>query len=247
MQVISIYNLKGGVGKTSSCVNFAYMAAKDGFNTLIWDLDPQGAASFYYKAKPKHKSATKKLVKQSMELDDAIRATDYYHLDIIPADISSRKIDLILDDAKKSKKQLKRILKDLSSDYDFVFIDSPPAFSLLADNIFNASDMVFMPVIPTTLSIRAFQLVREYFEKHGIPDEKLMCFFTMADMRKSIHNEVMAELYKNNKFFEYYIPNLSEVEKMGIHLAPLEVFAPSSYANTCYRALWGEIKEGLLD
>ncbi len=247
MQVISIYNLKGGVGKTSSCVNFAYMAAKDGFNTLIWDLDPQGAASFYYKSLPKHKSATKKLIKNNMGLEDAIKATDYYHLDIIPTDISSQKIDLILDDAKKSKKQLKHLLKQISGDYDFVFIDSPPAFSLLADNIFNASDMIFMPVIPTTLSIRAYNMVKDYFEQNNFPLEKLMCFFTMVDMRKNMHKDVMTELFKDNRFFEYYIPNLSDVEKMGTKLSPLEEFAPSSYANTCYRALWKEIKEGILE
>lgn len=223
------------------------MAAKDGYDTLLWDLDPQGAASFYYKSKPKHKSATKKLIKSTMELEDAIRSTDYHHLDVIPADISSRKIDLILDDAKKSKKQLKSLLKQISTEYDFVFIDSPPAFSLLADNIFNASDMVFMPVIPTTLSIRAYNMVKEYFIEHKIPLEQLMCFFTMADLRKNMHKNVMDELLKDNKFFEHYIPNLSEVEKMGLELAPLETFAASSYANACYRALWREIKEGIIE
>lgn len=247
MQVISLYNLKGGVGKTSSCVNLAYMAAKDGFNTLVWDLDPQGAASFYYKSQPKSKSATKKLINDDMNLDDAIKATDYYHLDIIPADVSSQKIDLLLDDAKKSKKRLRQLLKQISGEYDFVFIDSPPAFSLLADNIFNASDMIFMPVIPTTLSIRAYEMVKEYFEKNKFPLEKLMCFFTMVDMRKNMHKDVMTELYKDNRFFEYYIPNLSKIEKMGVKLSPVEEFAPTSYANTCYRALWKEIKEGVLE
>jgi chromosome partitioning protein len=54
-------------------------------------------------------------------------------------------------------------------------------------------------------------------------------------------------LYKDKRFFEYYIPNLSEIEKMGIHNAPVEVFAPSSYAALCYRTLWTEIKEGVLE
>jgi cellulose biosynthesis protein BcsQ len=60
MFIISLYNLKGGVGKTASCVNFAYMAARDGFRTLIWDLDPQGAASYYYKAHTTIKGSAKK-------------------------------------------------------------------------------------------------------------------------------------------------------------------------------------------
>ena len=53
MTIIALYNLKGGVGKTASCVNFAYLAAADGYKTLLWDIDPQGSSSFYFKAKPK--------------------------------------------------------------------------------------------------------------------------------------------------------------------------------------------------
>lgn len=55
MFVASLYNLKGGVGKTASCVNFAYMAAKDGYKTLLWDLDPQGLPAFTTKRSPKKK------------------------------------------------------------------------------------------------------------------------------------------------------------------------------------------------
>jgi len=62
MFIASLYNLKGGVGKTASCVNFAYMAAKDGYRTLLWDLDPQGASSFYYNAEPAEKSMAKKII-----------------------------------------------------------------------------------------------------------------------------------------------------------------------------------------
>lgn len=247
MFVASLYNLKGGVGKTASCVNFAYMAAKDGYNTLVWDLDPQGAASFYYNAMPKEKGAAKKLIEHSLDIEDAIMGTDYDNLDIIPADISARKLDLLLDGQHASKKQIKTLLKTISSQYDFVFIDCPPGFSVLADNIFNASDAVLMPVIPTTLSVRTYDIVKEYFGDKANELDKLMCFFTMVDMRKKMHNEVMQQLYKDKRFFEYYIPALSDIEKMGIHHAPVEAFASSSYAATCYRALWNEIKEGVLE
>ena len=247
MFVIALYNLKGGVGKTSSCVNFAFMAAAEGYRTLLWDLDPQGAASFYYKAEPKHKGTAKKLIEHDIDLSDAILSTGYENLDIIPSDISARKFDVIANETRKSKKQLKGLLKQVANDYDFVFIDCPPAFSLLSDNIFNASDMVFMPVIPTTLSLRTYDLVKAYFEESGVEMEKLTCFFTMVDMRKNMHKEVMQQLYKDKRFFEHYIPNLSQVEKMGIELAPLGVFAPSGYANLCYMALWNKVKEGVLE
>lgn len=246
MFIASLYNLKGGVGKTASCVNFAYMAAMDGFKTLLWDLDPQGAASFYYNAQPKEKASVKKLIGSTISISEAIMATDYEGLDIIPADLSARKLDVWLGEHNASKKHLAHLLNGVANDYDFVLIDCPPGFSLLADNIFYASDAVLMPVIPTVLSVRTYEIVKEYFEEKGYLD-KLMCFFTMVDIRKNMHNEVMRQLYQDKRFFEYYIPNLSDIEKMGVHKAPVEAFAPSSYAATCYRALWNEIKEGVLE
>ncbi len=246
MVIVSLYNLKGGVGKTASCVNFAYMAAMDGYKTLLWDLDPQGAASFYYNAQPKKKGSAKKIIEHTISLEDAIMSTSYEGLDIIPADISARKLDLLLDD-KSSKKQLRSLLKWVQQDYDFVFIDCPPGFSLLADNIFFASDIMLMPVIPTTLSVRTYQIVKDYFKDKEIDLAKLMCFFSMVDIRKNMHKDVMDELVKDKRFFQYYIPYLSDIEKMGVNNAPVEAFAPSSYAKTCYRALWNEIKEGVLE
>lgn len=105
-----------------------------------------------------------------------------------------------------------------------------------------------MPVIPTTLSIRTYNMVKDYFKEKTWLSLKLMCFFTMADLRKNMHNEIMEELYKDKCFFpqRYYIPYLSDVEKMGIHKAPIMEFANSSYAAKCYRELWTEIKEGVL-
>ena len=247
MVTIALYNLKGGVGKTASCVNFAYLAAQDGYKTLLWDIDPQGSASFYYQSKPKHKGGIKKLIEKDADLEDAIMATDYENLDIIPADLSAKSFDVILEEMKSSKKRLKNILQRLNKLYDFVFIDCPPGFSVLSENIFNAADIVLMPVIPTTLSVRTYNMVKDYFKEKNIDLLKMMCFFTMADLRKNMHNEIMETLYKDKKFFENYIPYLSDVEKMGIHKAPVETYAKGSYAAQCYRDLWAEIKEGVLE
>jgi chromosome partitioning protein len=247
MFIASLYNLKGGVGKTASCVNFAYMAAKDGYRTLLWDLDPQGAASYYYKAHASVKVSVKKIMEHSLSIREAIVHTEYSGLDIIPADISARKLDILLDGQHASKKYFKTLLKEISSAYDFVFIDCPPGFSNVADNIFHVSDAVLMPVIPTTLSVRTYEQVKNYFEDKQIDASKLMCFFTMVDIRKNMHNDTMQQLYKDKRFFEHYIPNLADIEKMGIKNAPVEVFAPSGYASLCYRALWNDIKEGVLE
>ncbi|ULQ55587.1 ParA family protein [Flavihumibacter rivuli] len=244
---IALYNLKGGVGKTASSVNFAYLAAQDGYKVLIWDLDPQGSASFYYNVQPGIKAGSSKLFSDQINLDEVIMATEYENISIIPADLTARNLDLIMEEMRTSKRRFKSILKQLEAEYDFVFIDVPPGFSTLSENIFYAVDIVLMPTIPTTLSVRTYQIVKDYFKDKELELSKLMCFFTMVDLRKNMHHEIMEELYRDKKFFSNYIPYLSDVEKMGQHQAPVHAFAPSSYAAQCYADLWEEIKEGVLE
>lgn len=246
MITIALYNLKGGVGKTASCVNFAYLSAADGFKTLLWDIDPQGSSTFYYKAKPKTHPGIKKLITKDAHLESSIMSTDFELLDVIPADNSSKSFDIMLEEMKGNKTRLKSVLKQLDKEYDFVFIDCPPGFSALSENIFNAADIVLMPVIPTTLSIRTYHMVKDYFKEKALDQSKMMCFFTMTDLRKNMHNEIMDELYKDKRFFQNSIPYLSDVERMGVYKAPIMEFANSSPAAKAYRELWTEIKEGVL-
>jgi chromosome partitioning protein len=247
MIVIALYNLKGGVGKTASCVNFSYLAAKEGYKTLLWDIDPQGATSFYFNAKPKVHPGIKKLVSKDADLEKAIMATDYENLDIIPADNSAKSFDIMVDEMRGQKNRLKSILKQFDGEYDFVFIDCPPGFSALSENIFSAADIVLMPIIPTTLSVRTYNMVKDYFKEKDLDASKMMCFFTMTDLRKNMHHEIMTLLFKDKRFFGNYIPYLSDVEKMGIYKKPVEEFARSSDAAKAYRELWTEITEGVLE
>lgn len=244
---IALYHLKGGVGKTATCVNLSYLAAQDGYKVLLWDLDPQGSTSFYYNVQPKVKSGTQKLFSEQLNLDELVMATGYDNIDIIPADLTARNLDIILEELRSSKRRFKSILGQLEKEYDFVFIDCPPGFSVLSENIFYAADIILMPTIPTTLSVRSYEMVRDYFKEKSLDEAKLMCCFTMVDLRKNMHNEIMSTLVKDNKFFHNYIPYLSDVEKMGNYQAPLHAFAASSYAAQCYSDLWEEIKEGVIE
>ena len=110
MKVLATYNIKGGVGKTATAVNLAHVAAAEGNRVLVWDLDPQGAATFYFRVKPKVKGGGKAIVRGSIELGDAIKATDFDNLDLVPADFSYRHLDLWLDDAKKPLVRIRRAL-----------------------------------------------------------------------------------------------------------------------------------------
>lgn len=247
MVTIALYNLKGGVGKTAASINLAWLSAREGYQTLVWDMDPQGSASFYLGAKASVKNETRKLLSSEMELTEAVQATKYENLDIIPADISARQADILLSEMKQSKRKLAPLLSSLKKEYDVVILDCPPGISVLHDAIFVAADWILMPNIPTTLSIRSFETVTDYFKENDLNRSKLKCFFSMVDHRKNLHHEVMNTFYKDKYFFKNYIPYLSDVEKMGVHEGPLETFAPSSYAAQCYRDLWKEIRKTCIE
>ena len=244
MTTLALYNLKGGVGKTAAAINFAYLAAADGLKTLLWDLDPQGSSSFYLHVK-NDKSESEKLFSGKLDIKDAIKDSGFENLWAIPADISARNMDVILDDAKQSKKKLKSLLNSLRG-FDLVILDSPPGISLVHDNVFNAADYILMPNIPTTLSIRSYETVAAYFKENELDKTKLKCFFSMVDHRKTLHHETLQSFYNNKLFLKNYIPYLSDVEKMGVHQQPLFEFANSSYAAQCFRDLWSEVKKNCL-
>ena len=113
MKVLASYSIKGGVGKTAAAVNLAYAASCDHVRTLLWDLDPQGASTFYFRVKPKVKGGIKGLLRRKRAADRLVKATDYPSLDLLPADVSYRYADLIVHRMPKPLKVLKKVIKPL--------------------------------------------------------------------------------------------------------------------------------------
>lgn len=245
MKVIGVYNIKGGVGKTSTSVNVAYLAAEEGKRTLVCDLDPQGAATYYFRVKPKIKGGGRALVRGKRDLDDVIKGTDYENLDLLPADFSFRNMDLLLEEEKSPTKQLAKMLRPMADEYDYVFLDCPPSISLVSENIFSAADLLLVPLIPTTLSARTMQQLTDFLEKHSsLSSLAVMPFFSMVDKRKRLHTETMEQLPERYAgMLESCIPYASDVERMGIHRMPLLAYAPQIPAAKAYRSLWQEIKD----
>lgn len=241
MKVISLYNIKGGVGKTAACVNLAYSCAKSGMKTLLWDLDAQGAASYYFNVKPEVKGGTKKLFK-TKSIGDLVQMTDIECLDLLPADFSYRHMDLFLDSEKKPKKRMSEFLSRFADDYDVLFLDCPPSFSLVSENVFNSSDVMLVPLIPTTLSLRTYGQILDYVGEHKKLTLKLMPFFSMVDNRKKLHLETVGDAENRiSGILHTGIPYLSIVEYMGLHRAPVGMFAPKSQAAALFDQLWTEV------
>jgi len=242
MKVIASYNIKGGVGKTATAVNLAWIAARAGERVLVVDLDPQAAASFYFRVKPKVKGGGKGLVSGRRGLDDAIKATDHDGLDLVPADFSFRNLDLLLEAEKKSKKRLAKLLRPLADDYDLVMLDCPPSVSLVSEAVFHAADALVVPLIPTTLSLRTYDQLVAFRAEEKLDGLLLLPFFSMVDRRKTMHREIVDRFPGDHpEALATQIPYASVVERMGTERAPLGAFAPRHPATLAYAALWREI------
>jgi cellulose biosynthesis protein BcsQ len=237
--VLASYNIKGGVGKTSAAVNLAFLAARDGARTLLWDLDPQGASTYLFRVKPKVKGGAPRLVKRRGHAAGRIKGTDYDRLDLLPADFSYRHMDLALDATKRPTRRLTRILQPLRSSYDYIFLDCPPSISLVSESVFDAADGLLIPLVPATLSARTIDQI-ERVARNGT---ELLPFFSMVDRRKRLHREVMERLASDRPaILRTAVPLAADVERMGARRAVLEEVAPRGAAAKAYRELWDEVR-----
>jgi chromosome partitioning protein len=245
VSIIALYHIKGGVGKTATAVNLSYFAAQYGGRTLLIDLDPQGSASFYFRVRPSKNLKSRLLVKGRKKINSNIKGTDYENLDILPATLSYRKLDLRLNSLKKSKIRLKKVLQPFAKEYKFIFVDSPPNITLVSENIFNAANIILVPVIPTTLSILTYEKLCQFFSDKKLDQSKIIAFFSMVEKRKKMHREIMSKMLEQDKknFLKSYIPYSADVENMGIHREPVVSFNQKSIASKSYQSLWSELKQ----
>lgn len=245
MKVYATYNIKGGVGKTATAVNLAYAAREAGDRVLLWDIDPQGSASYYFRVKPKVKGGGEALVKGRRDLADVVKSTGYDRLDVVPADFTYRKFDLLLAAVGKPHARFRKMLREVEDDYDTVIVDCPPSISLSSESIFRAADALLIPLIPTTLSVRTYERLDEFLSENRDITRGLdvMAFFSMADTRKRLHRELMEQLRIGRpEILSTVIPASSDIERMGVHREPVGAFSPSGRAARCYRDLWNEIR-----
>ena len=245
MKTLATYSIKGGVGKTSAAVNLGALAAADGLRTVLWDLDPQGAASFLFRIKPKVKGGSRRLMRDKDPLA-VMKGTDVEGLDLLPADFSYRNLDLELDRRKKPLAGVRRVLAELDGSYDLAILDCPPSISLVSENVFQAADLLLVPLVPATLSVRTLEQLRGFLERVDRPAPEVLAFFSMVDRRKRLHRELVASLpHELPGMAEVAIPNASVVELMGLRREPVVTSAPRHTAAEAYGELWARAREAL--
>jgi cellulose biosynthesis protein BcsQ len=242
MQIIAVTNIKGGVGKTTTAVNLAYLAAKNGCATVLWDLDPQGAATYTLQGESSDRASARKLVRGKRELRELIAPTVYPGLSLIPADWSFRNLDVHLSERKHPTERLMIMTRSLYHSIELLVLDCPPGMTLLTENVLRAADALVVPVVPAPLSVRMLDQLDEFLARTGWTDIRILPFFSMVDRRKSLHEAVIANARTRRPgILATEIPYWSDIERMTVRRAPLPAFAPSSPATHLYARLWQEI------
>jgi chromosome partitioning protein len=243
VRIYAVSNIKGGVGKTTTAVNLAYLSAAAGTATLLWDLDSQGGATYALCGEPHEHASAKKLLAGKRELPELILATGYPRLDPLPADFSYRNFAVHLAARRHPTERLLKMSRPLRQIYDALFLDCPAGISLLSENVLRAADVVIVPLVPTPLSLRMLRQLFDFIAREGWSDVVLLPFFSMVDRRRALHQQLIASARAEfPQMLATEVPNWSEIERMSVRRAPLVATAARSAAALIYQQLWREIR-----
>lgn len=240
MAVVAVYSVKGGVGKTTLSANLAWCSATISCrHTLLWDLDAAGGAGFLLGVEARKKRRAESIFAREKPPEQLVRHTDYPRLDLLPADESIRELDNQLLQLGK-RKRLSKLAGNLSKQYERIILDCPPVLNEVSAQVMRAADLVIVPLPPSPLSARAFELVAEEVAAHAHPHPPILPVLSMLDMRRKLHREARAA---NPKWPA--IPLASAVEQCAVRQMPVGAFAPRSPGAQAFRKLWTAIERKL--
>lgn len=247
MQILALHNLKGGVGKTTAAVNLACLAARAGWPTVLWDLDPQGAAGWYLGVDEVPDTRAKRLVRGKLPLPELLQATSIEGLRVIPGAAGLRHLDVWLDREDDGVRVLRRLVEPLAPACRLLVLDCPPSFSRLAEAVCGLADALLVPLVPTPLSVRAWTLMGEALARLEVSPERCFAYWSQYDARRGLQRAVVADPpIPRERLLRTAIPYAAAAERMGERRAPVCATHPSAPVSAAFAALWGEVRRRVL-
>ena len=247
-KTVAVFNQKGGVGKTTTCVNLAAIFGEKGLKTLLVDVDPQGnSTSGVGFDKALVKKSTYDVIINRLPVKDAVTPTQFKNLFLLPANMNLAGAELELAETEDRNGALKRALAPILSDYDYILIDCPPSLGLLSLNGLVASDTLLIPLQCEFYALEGMsqllstiRTVKQYYNEH-LEIEGVV--YTMFDSRLKLSRQIVEEVnkYFPNKGYKTLIPRsvrLAEAPSYGLPIIYYDKYCKASFA---YRKLAGEI------
>jgi len=247
-KVVSFSNQKGGVGKTTSCVNIAAQIAKKGKKVLLIDMDPQGnATSGLGIAKSKIKTTTYDIIIGRAEAKDAIIVTKFKNLSVIPATIDLAGAELELYDMEQDENFTKIALDSIKDRYDYIFIDCPPSLGMLTVKALSISDGVVIPMQCEFYSLEGmsqlFNTIKKIKQLYNPGLQVVGILLTMYNGRLTLTNQVVAELkkYYAEKLFKVPISRTVRISEAPGYGEPICYHDPYGKGSLEYAAVAKEL------
>lgn len=240
-KVISFANQKGGVGKTTTCINLASYLSALGKKVLVVDMDPQGNATSGLGITKNQKILTLyDAIDGDKDINEVVRKTDIQNLDIIPATVDLAGAEVELVSMRGREKVVKNLLKKVRDNYDYILIDCPPSLGLLTINALTTSNSVVIPIQceffaleGLTQLMNTIKLVKKHLNEEIDVEGVIL---TMKDNRSNLIQEVSQEIKRffGKKVYNTSIPRSIRLAEAPSHGKPIMTYDARSRGGVAY-------------
>ncbi len=246
-KIIAIANQKGGVGKTTTSINLAAAIAKEGKKVLLVDADPQGNATSGVGVEINDDYTVYDMIISDTNADDVIIKTDFDNLWLCPSaeELAGAEIELVGADSREFK--LKKSLKTIKNNFDYIFVDCPPSLGLITINCLTAADSVLIPIQCEYFALEGVSLLTnniKKIKKSLNPDIEIEgILLTMLDARTNLGVQVVEEVKScfPGKVYASIIPRNVRLSEAPSYGQPINVYDASSKGAEAYKSLAEEV------